>query len=74
GEDASIVDKVLAIDEKTTNDMSTEEAIKLIRVEDMKRMTDIIQGSIKHEGSKATIYSECSSFGGIWISFTLSNG
>ena len=43
-----------------------DSAMKLMRGADMKRMTAIIQGAIKHAGSKANIYSVGWCFGGMW--------
>ena len=43
-----------------------DSAMKLMRGADMARMTAIIQGAIKHAGSKAAIYSVGWCFGGMW--------
>jgi carboxymethylenebutenolidase len=43
-----------------------DSAMKLMRGADMNRMTAIIQGAIKHAGSKASIYSVGWCFGGMW--------
>ena len=43
-----------------------DSAMKLMRGADMNRMTAIIQGAIKHAGSKANIYSVGWCFGGMW--------
>ncbi len=43
-----------------------DSAMKLMRGSDMNRMTAIIQGAIKHAGSKASIYSVGWCFGGMW--------
>jgi carboxymethylenebutenolidase len=43
-----------------------DSAMKLMRGADMGRMTAIIQGAIKHAGSKANIYSVGWCFGGMW--------
>lgn len=43
-----------------------DSAMKLMRGADMARMTAIIQGAIKHAGSKASIYSVGWCFGGMW--------
>ena len=43
-----------------------DSAMKLMRGADMIRMTSIIQGAIKHAGSKASIYSVGWCFGGMW--------
>ena len=43
-----------------------DSAMKLMRGADMARMTAIIQGTIKHAGSKAAIYSVGWCFGGMW--------
>lgn len=43
-----------------------DSAMKLMRGADMNRMTAIIQGAIKHTGSKASIYSVGWCFGGMW--------
>lgn len=43
-----------------------DSAMKLMRGADMKRMTAIIQGAIKHAGAKANIYSVGWCFGGMW--------
>jgi len=43
-----------------------DSGMKLMRGADMKRMTAIIQGAIKHAGSKANIYSVGWCFGGMW--------
>lgn len=43
-----------------------DSAMKLVRGADMGRMTSIIQGAIKHAGSKASIYSVGWCFGGMW--------
>jgi carboxymethylenebutenolidase len=45
---------------------SPDSAMKLMRGADMNRMTAIIQGAIKHAGSKASIYSVGWCFGGMW--------
>lgn len=43
-----------------------DSAMKLMRGADMNRMTAIIQGAIKHAGTKANIYSVGWCFGGMW--------
>lgn len=43
-----------------------DSAMKLMRGADMNRMTAIVQGAIKHAGSKASIYSVGWCFGGMW--------
>lgn len=43
-----------------------DSAMKLMRGADMGRMTAIIQGAIKHAGTKASIYSVGWCFGGMW--------
>lgn len=46
--------------------VTPDSAMKLMRGADMNRMTAIIQGAIKHAGSKASIYSVGWCFGGMW--------
>ena len=43
-----------------------DSSMKLMRGANMNRMTAIIQGAIKHAGSKANIYSVGWCFGGMW--------
>ncbi|MBP6144686.1 MAG: dienelactone hydrolase family protein [Sediminibacterium sp.] len=43
-----------------------DSAMKLMRGADMNRMVALIQGAIKHAGSKAAIYSVGWCFGGMW--------
>ena len=43
-----------------------DSAMKLMRGADMNRMVALIQGAIKHAGSKASIYSVGWCFGGMW--------
>jgi carboxymethylenebutenolidase len=58
---------VLAVDMYDGKVAATpDSAMKLMRGADMNRMTAIIQGAIKHAGSKANIYSVGWCFGGMW--------
>jgi carboxymethylenebutenolidase len=43
-----------------------DSAMKLMRGADMNRMVALIQGAVKHAGSKASIYSVGWCFGGMW--------
>jgi carboxymethylenebutenolidase len=43
-----------------------DSAMKLMRGADMNRMAALIQGAVKHAGSKASIYSVGWCFGGMW--------
>lgn len=43
-----------------------DSAMKLMRGADMNRMVALIQGAIKHAGTKASIYSVGWCFGGMW--------
>ena len=43
-----------------------DSAMKLMRGADMNRMVALIQGTVKHAGSKASIYSVGWCFGGMW--------
>jgi carboxymethylenebutenolidase len=58
---------VLAVDMYDGKVAATpDSAMKLMRGADMKRMTAIMQGAIKHAGTKANIYSVGWCFGGMW--------